>query len=41
MSEYIVNDCLEFGRPGWTVVISWWLVKSGKTKQMPILAQVH
>jgi len=22
-----IYDCLVFGRPGWTVVISWWLIK--------------
>ena len=21
-----IYDCLVFGRPGWTVVIPWWLV---------------
>ena len=38
---YIYNiyiyDCLVFGRHGWTVVISWWLMN--KDKLMPILAQ--
>ena len=32
-----IYDCLVFGRHGWTVVISWWLMN--KEKLMPILAQ--